>query len=145
MRQALERDGLLGAQSGTLVVELTDGTRVGDVSWRTERWGPSAKSACPSIGITLVPDHRGYGYGTVAKRLLIDHLFQNTAAHRVQSDTAADNPAEQRALVKAGMCEEGVVREAEYRNGAYHDHILYSILRSEWSGGADPAAGEPDQ
>jgi aminoglycoside 6'-N-acetyltransferase len=50
----------------------------------------------------------------------------------VQSDTAGDNAAEQRSLEKAGMTREGVVREAEWRNGRYHDHILYSILRSEW-------------
>jgi aminoglycoside 6'-N-acetyltransferase len=140
LREGLELEGLLGERMGQMIVELADGTRIGDVSWRTERWGPSDQSTCPAIGITLLPDHRGKGYGTVAQRLLIDHLFENFDTNRIQSDTAADNPAEQRALVKAGMREEGVVRGAEFRNGTYHDHILYGILRSDWM--EDRSAGK---
>jgi RimJ/RimL family protein N-acetyltransferase len=121
---------------GTLVVELTltDGSKqpIGDVSWRTERWGPSQKSACPAIGISLLPAFRGRGYGTLAQRLMVDHLFANYEINRVQSDTAIDNPAEQRALEKAGFVREGVVRQGEFRGGRYHDHVLYSVLRQEW-------------
>jgi RimJ/RimL family protein N-acetyltransferase len=134
MTARLDADGMIGEQKGTMVVELDDGTPIGDVSWRTEHWGPSDKSRCPAFGIALLPEHRGKGYGTVAQRLLVDYLFANTSTNRIQSDTAIDNPAEQRALEKIGMMREGVVRQAEYRNGQYHDHVLYSILRSEWSG-----------
>ncbi len=62
----------------------------------------------------------------------MDHLFREYSVHRVQSDTAADNPAEQRALEKAGFTREGVVRDAEERDGRHHDHVLYGILREEW-------------
>ena len=127
-----DRDGLLAELDGTLIVVLSDGTPIGSVSWRTERWGPSLGSRCPAFGIALLPEHRGRGFGTEAQRQLIDYLFESTAANRIQSDTAADNPAEQAALRKAGMVAEGIVREAEYRDGAYHDHTLFSILRSEW-------------
>jgi RimJ/RimL family protein N-acetyltransferase len=130
---AFDRDGLLAEGEGSLIVELEDGTRIGSVSWRTERWGPSQGSRCPAFGIALLPEFRGRGFGTEAQRQLIDHLFESTPANRVQSDTAADNPAEQASLRKAGMTAEGVVRAAEYRDGAYHDHILFSILRSEWA------------
>ena len=41
-------------------------------------------------------------------------------------------PAEQAALEKIGMIVEGVVRDAEFRNGAYQGHTLFSVLRSEW-------------
>lgn len=132
MRERFADDGYLSATSGNLVVEDDDGLAVGDVSWRTERWGPSAASACPAIGIAILPDHRGRGHGTAAQRLLVDHLFRTYGVHRVQSDTAADNVREQRALEHVGFVREGVVREAEHRDGRYHDHILYSILRAEW-------------
>ncbi len=126
-------NGLAGTESGTLVVCLEDGTRIGDVSWRTEQWGPSARSRCPAIGINLLPSYRGRGYGTAAQRLLVDYLFrQDPSLHRVQSDTAADNPAERRALAKVGMVEEGIVRAAEFRDGEFHDHILFSLLRVDW-------------
>ena len=130
--QFLENE-LVGADTGSLVVELLDGTPIGEVSWRTERWGPSERSRCPAFGIALLPTFRGRGYGTEAQRLLIDFLFaRDELLHRVQTDTAADNPAEQRALTKAGMIEEGTVRHAEYRDGEFHDHVLFSILRAEW-------------
>jgi RimJ/RimL family protein N-acetyltransferase len=133
LRTRFDTDGLVGIGSGTLIVELDEGTRIGDVSWRTERWGPSTQSSCPAIGVTLLSEHRSRGYGTVAQQLLVDRLFERDAAlHRVQSDTAVDNIAEQRALSKVGMSVEGRVRDAEYRDGRYHDHILYSILRAEW-------------
>ncbi|MDO9173446.1 MAG: GNAT family protein, partial [Actinomycetota bacterium] len=102
-------------------------------------WGPSPGSECPAIGIALLPQHRGKGYGTIAQRLLVDHLFREYGVHRVQSDTAMDNPAEQRALEKAGFTREGVVRDAEERDGEYHDHVLYGMLRTEWERSATPA------
>lgn len=132
LRAAFERDGLVGEGGGSLLVELDDGTRIGTVSWRTERWGPSRGSRCPAFGIALLPEFRGRGHGTEAQRQLVDYPFQNTSAHRVQSDTAVDNPAEQRSLRKVGMLEEGTVRQAEFRDGEYHDHTLFSILRPEW-------------
>lgn len=129
----LDIDGFISRQSGRLVVELTDGRAVGDVTWRSERWGPSPKSRCLAFGIALLPPHRGHGYGTEAQRLLIDYLFDlDQELNRIQSDTAIDNVAERRSLQKIGMIEEGRIREAEFRDGQYHDHIVYGILRSEW-------------
>jgi len=124
--------GPLRVGAGRLIIELLDGTPIGDVAWRTERWGPSPESACPAIGITLLPAHRGVGYGTEAQRLLVELLIR-LGAHRVQSDTADDNPAEQRALERVGFLREGVVRDAEFRNGTYHDHVLYGVVRREWA------------
>jgi aminoglycoside 6'-N-acetyltransferase len=132
-RMQLEDDDFVTRQRGRLVVELDGGTPIGDVAWRTERWGPSELSACPAIGIALLPDHRGAGHGTEAQRLLVEYLFRVHGAHRVQSDTATDNIAEQRALERVGFVREGVVRDAEHRGGRYHDHVLYGLLRREWA------------
>lgn len=126
------QDGFINERNGRLVVDL-DGEAIGDVSWRPAQWGPSGGSVCPVIGIALWPRFRGKGYGTIAQHLLVDHLFCEYGVHRVQSDTADDNPAEQRALEKAGLVREGLVRRAEERDGCYHDHVLYGILREEWS------------
>ena len=132
LRNSIESDDPGHPLAGRLVVELADGTPIGDVSWRPERWGPSVQSTCPAFGIELFPEFRGRGFGTTAQRLLVDHLFATTDCNRVQSDTAVDNPAEQRSLDKVGMRREGVIRGAEYRDGTYHDHIVYGVLRDEW-------------
>ncbi|MDH3681851.1 MAG: GNAT family N-acetyltransferase [Acidimicrobiia bacterium] len=132
LRARFRDDRLLGFDRGSMIVELDGRTPIGDVSWRAEQWGPSAASRCLAFGITLLPSYRGKGHGTEAQRQLITYLFRTTDVHRIQSDTAADNPAERRALEKLGMHPEGVVRQAEYRAGRYHDHILFSVLRPEW-------------
>ena len=128
-------DGLLGFDRGLLIVELDGTTSIGDVSWRSERWGPSLGSRCLAFGIELLPQFRGLGHGTEAQRQLITYLFRTTDVHRIQSDTAVDNPAEARVLERIGMRREGVVRQAEYRGGRYHDHVLFSVLRPEWPHG----------
>lgn len=133
LREEFAARAMIGTDHGLLIVTLDDGTPVGDVSWRTERWGPTIRSKCPAIGVALLPEFRGRGLGTIAQRLLVDRLFtDDPSLHRVQSDTAVDNIAEHRALEKVGFVVEGRVRDAEYRDGGFHDHLLYSILRSEW-------------
>jgi RimJ/RimL family protein N-acetyltransferase len=143
LRADFERNGLIGPDGGSLIVQLADGTRIGTVDWRAERWGPSQASRCLAFGIALLPEFRSRGYGTEAQRQLVDYLFERTDTHRVQSDTALDNPAEQRSLHKVGMVEEGTVRQAEFRDGTYHDHLLFSILRPEWEGRRRIASDAP--
>jgi RimJ/RimL family protein N-acetyltransferase len=41
------------------------------------------------------------------------------------------NAAEQRALERAGFTREGVLRHAQFREGGFHDLVLYSKLRGE--------------
>jgi RimJ/RimL family protein N-acetyltransferase len=144
MNEELEHDQPT-QRGGRLIVERASGEPIGDVSWRTERWGPSVESSCPAIGIALLPQFRGRGYGTEAQRLLVRFLFETFPINRVQSDTAIDNPAEQRSLEKVGFISEGIVRDAELRNGKYYDHILYSILRREFIASPRPQGLRADR
>jgi len=116
---------------GNLAV-VVDGDVAGTVSWLWTQWGPSAGSRCPMIGIYLDSWVRGRGAGTEAQRLLVDLLFRHTTTNRIEAHTDVENIAEQRALEKVGFSSEGVIRGAQWRNGAYHDGYLYSILRAEW-------------
>lgn len=83
------------------------------------------------IGIWLAVAHRGRGIGSAAQALLVDLYLRHTAVNRVQAHTDVENLAEQRALEKAGFSREGVVRGAQWRDGAYRDGILYSRLRCD--------------
>jgi RimJ/RimL family protein N-acetyltransferase len=65
--------------------------------------------------------------------LLADYLFLTTSVRRVEAVTNAANLPEQRALSKAGFTREGVLRQAEFRFGDWHDLHMFSLLRDEWA------------
>ncbi|HUS17330.1 MAG TPA: GNAT family protein [Chloroflexia bacterium] len=123
--QTLRDDG------GELAVVNSQGVLLGSVSWRQVRTGPSVHSWCWNIGIALLPDQRGHGYGAAAQRELAAYLFAQTPAQRVEADTDVENVAEQRALQKAGFTREGIMRQGQWRAGRWHDMVLYSVLRGE--------------
>ena len=127
---AIEENSLIDQERGALIVELTaDGTPIGSVSWHGVRYGPNPQSLVWNIGINLVPDARGRGFGGEAQRLLADRLFATTTVNRVEAMTDVDNAPEQRALEKVGFVREGVLRGAQFRAGAWHDIVVYSLLR----------------
>ena len=97
---------------------------------------PSDTDRTPSqsgwnVGIALLPEARGHGHGTDAQVLLAAYLFENTDVNRIEAQTDVANIAEQRSLEKAGFVREGTARGAQFRSGAYHDLVTYSILRNE--------------
>lgn len=130
-RKRFEENGAIGPEGGTLVV-VFDGKGVGTIDFYKTRWGRET-SSCWSFGIGIKRDFRGKGIGTQAQRLIVDYLFRHSNFVRVQTFTDRENAAERRALEKAGFAAEGVVRSAQWRNGAWHDQVLYSILRDSWA------------
>jgi RimJ/RimL family protein N-acetyltransferase len=131
-RDVLAAGPLRDEARGRLIVErLEDRAPLGSVSWHVRRYGPNPESACFNIGIELLPDARGHGYGTEAQRLLADWLFAASDINRVEASTDIDNLPEQRSLTKAGFGREGVTRACQWRAGAYHDMVTYARVRSD--------------
>jgi RimJ/RimL family protein N-acetyltransferase len=116
---------------GRFVVTLADATPIGGVGWIAVPYGPNKLSRAWNIGITLLPEYRGMGYGWQAQAMLAAHLFAQTEANRVEASTDVANIAEQRALERAGFQREGVLRGAQHRNGAWRDLVLYARLRGD--------------
>jgi RimJ/RimL family protein N-acetyltransferase len=143
-RHRWTENGLLGSVGGTLLVAR--GPEVlGFVNWRQVITGQS--SYCWELGIIMAPEARGQGVGTQAQRLVVRYLFAHTQVNRIQAGTEITNIAEQRALEKAGFTREGVLRGAGFRDGRWHDGVLYSVLRDEVNLEADPEAdteADPD-
>ena len=132
LEKQYHEDGLLGPQRGTLVVVTCDSDQVvGDVSYHQVRYGPGDTSIAYNFGISLAPEHRGKGYGVEAQQLLTEYLFSIYPIMRVEASTDITNIPEQRALEKAGFTREGVLRKAQWRNGDWHDLVVYSKLRGE--------------
>jgi RimJ/RimL family protein N-acetyltransferase len=126
-------EGMISEETGTLAVEAADGVLAGTVSWFTVQHGPTAACRALNIGISLLPGHRGRGYGSAAQRALAEYLFATTLAERIEAETDVENVAEQRALERAGFTREGILRHTQLRAGRWRDNVIYSLLRAEVS------------
>ena len=136
-RRRLAEDGFLGHDPRNLAIALDqDDSCIGGVSWLAVLTGPT--STCWNIGIVIVPEFRGKGYGTAAQRLLTGYLFATTTANRVEAGTDVENLAEQRALEKAGFVREGIRRGSQFRDGEWRDMAIYGRLRDDPA----PATGQ---
>ncbi|WP_326569763.1 GNAT family protein [Amycolatopsis rhabdoformis] len=123
------RDGSVITTEGGLLIPSLDGAVLGLLSWHRSRSGPS--SYCWTMGLVLRPEARGHGHGTEAQRLLVQYLFAHTQLNRVEATTDVDNRAENRSLEKAGFTREGVLRGYTFRDGAWRDSAVYSVVRSD--------------
>lgn len=133
LRRRLAEDQLIGSADGALAISVGEQS-IGKVDWFTvTAWGRANTSACWEIAIGIFPEFRGKGYGTQAQRLLVEYLFAHYPRHRIQATTAAENTAEQRCLERLGFTREGLIRQAQWRSGAWHDQLIYSLLRDEWT------------
>jgi RimJ/RimL family protein N-acetyltransferase len=115
---------------GSRIVEH-DGTAFGIVTWIQIPHGPNRKSLSWCIGITILPSFRGRRLGAAAQRALADMLLSTSDTNRVMADTDVGNIAEQRSLERAGFTREGIFRGAQWRQGAWHDRVVYSRLRTD--------------
>jgi RimJ/RimL family protein N-acetyltransferase len=127
-RRGWDENGLIGPNGGTLMVVRGD-ERLGLVNWRRRQTTPAGW--CWEMGIAMLPEARGHGYGTEAHRLLARYLFAHTTVHRIEAGTEVDNIAEQKALEKAGFTREGISRGIGWRDGAWRDGVTYSLLRTD--------------
>ncbi|WP_327091619.1 GNAT family N-acetyltransferase [Nonomuraea sp. NBC_01738] len=129
-RRELADNGLLSWEGGRLTVDV-GGVSAGYVRWSKRTWGPWETSWCWTLAISLFPEFRGQGIGTEAQRELVAYLWAHSRAERIEAITDVTNLAEQRALEKAGFEREGVIRRAQWREGAWHDQVLYSQVRPQ--------------
>jgi RimJ/RimL family protein N-acetyltransferase len=131
-REALARAPLRNDRNGMLVVERIEDRRpIGTVGWHVVRYGPNPESAAFNLGIELIPEARGQGYGSEAQAQLAAYLFATSDVNRVEAATDLENVAEQRSLERAGFRREGVLRGSQFRGGRYHDLVYYAVLRQD--------------
>jgi RimJ/RimL family protein N-acetyltransferase len=77
-------------------------------------------------------DYWSKGYGTEAARLIIRYGFDQLNLHRINSSAISFNERSIRLHKRVGFTEEGRQRETDFKNGRYHDHVIFGLLRTEW-------------
>lgn len=131
LEQEFNKNGFISDTYSRLAVVTRNEQIVGIVDYRPVKHGPGQGNIVYFFGIELAEEHRGLGYGTEAHKLLVRYLFATYPIMRIETLTDSENKAEQRVLEKSNFTREGVMRQAQWRNGAWHDMLLYSILRQE--------------
>jgi len=84
------------------------------------------------IGYWIASRYQGRGIVTAACRAIIDHAFQEWKLNRVDIHCAEGNEKSSGIPKRLGFHFEGVLREVQLLNGAYHDIRVYSLLAREW-------------
>ena len=72
------------------------------------------------------------GYTTEALEAVVDFLFDQVGAGRIESLHDPNNPASGRVMVKCGLTPEGVLRKSDWNNQGIVDACMHAILREDW-------------
>jgi ribosomal-protein-alanine N-acetyltransferase len=84
------------------------------------------------VGADLKKEHWGNGLMSEALRALIRFGFNEMELNRIEGSTDPQNLRSLRLIERCGFRKEGVLRQKSYYKGAFHDDVIYSLLREEW-------------
>jgi [ribosomal protein S5]-alanine N-acetyltransferase len=119
-----------GTQQVVLAIIHTEtGRHIGNISLQSINW--TSRSAEFAILLGEKEFWKG-GYGEEAARLIVEYGFTRLNLHRIYCGTFEDNEGMRKLAAKLKMTQEGVRREAVYKNGAYHNLIEFGVLKSEY-------------
>ncbi len=113
-----------------LVIErLSDGKAIGTI-------GLSAidrRHGTAELGLTIGEvGEWGKGYGTDAVRSMIKVAFGTVGVRKLRLSVQADHAAALRLYERCGFRREGVLRQAHFHDGQYHDIHVMGILQGEF-------------
>ena len=121
------------AQTDRLDLAVTDpdtGAWFGEVV--INEWDPDNRSC--SFRIAIGANARDRGVGSEATRLIVGHVFDaidDPPVNRGALEVYDCNPRAVAVYEKVGFVREGVLRDALYWQGEFHDAIVMSILRRD--------------
>lgn len=113
----------------SFAIETLDGEYIGGCGVNSVDW----KNSKTVVGIFIGDkNYWGKGYGTEAMELLVAFIFNEMNLNRIELNVYSFNERAIKSYEKCGFKREGVLREALYKQGKYHDEVVMSILKSEY-------------
>lgn len=88
-----------------------------------------------SVGYWVDERVAGRAVAPTALALVVDHCFRAVGLHRVEAEVRPENAASLRVVRKLGFVEEGLHRRFLFIDGAWRDHLCFSVLREDVPGG----------
>lgn len=97
---------------------------------------PQADIWCKNMemGYWLAEPFWGQGIITAAVIAVVDHGFRAFDINRIFARPFGNNKGSQRVLEKARFKLEARLEGTIYKNGHYHDELIYAIRREDWAG-----------
>ncbi len=113
------------------IVEVASGAWCGEVV--INEWDADNRSC--SFRIAVSAHARDRGIGSAATKLLVDYVFDEiddpAPVNRIGLEVFAFNPRAIHVYERIGFVREGVLRDALYWDGEFHDAIVMSMLRRD--------------
>jgi len=87
-----------------------------------------------AIGFVIIgeKDHWGKGYGMELAELFLGYCFETLNLHRISTSVISFNKRSVNLHKRLGFTQEGCQKEAVFKDGNYHDLLLFGLLRSDW-------------
>ena len=89
-------------------------------------------SPTAELGYWIGERYWNRGFATEAARAMIEYAFSELMLHRVYAEHFGSNIPSGRVMQKAGMKQEGVLRDQFFKNGRYEDEVIYGIVSMDY-------------
>ncbi len=84
------------------------------------------------IGYWVGQEFRGRGFAKKATKAICDFAFEELKLNRLEIRCAAGNTASQAIPISLGFLREGTLRQNEWLYDHFVDHLVFSMLVSDW-------------
>ncbi|KAF2475475.1 acyl-CoA N-acyltransferase [Lindgomyces ingoldianus] len=118
-------------KKGKVVAKGNAGTPIGQIHLKAAS-RHMAHHRNTEIGIDILPQYQGKGYGSEAIQWALRFAFERAGLHRVTIRAFEWNDGAVRLYRKLGFKEEGKVRDELWFEGRWWDGVFFGMLEGEW-------------
>jgi RimJ/RimL family protein N-acetyltransferase len=111
-----------------VIEHLADGKPAGTINTHTLE----PENGTFSYGLGIHPVYRRKGCASEAILLLLNYYFKELRYHKCTVGVFSFNKASYELHKKLGFIHEGTLREMEFSNGEYYDHIMFGMTKNEF-------------
>jgi ribosomal-protein-alanine N-acetyltransferase len=96
-------------------------------------YGIDHENARAIVRVDLMKKHWGKGLMSEALRALVDCGFREMGLNRIEAAADLKNLRSIRLMDLCRFWMGGVLRQRSYYEGAFHDDVMYFLLKEEWA------------
>lgn len=84
------------------------------------------------IGLDILPEKRGKGYGILSYQMVLEYLFNQHNMHMIYVKVADFNPKAKHLYEKVGFQQTGFFKDYLYRHGKYWNYLIMCITKNDF-------------